>query len=320
MYQPIADVRSRQIVHVEALCRWNHPVHGFIPPDEFIGIAEQMGLITQITDFVLSEACAPAGGLARDGLTIGLAVNVSGREFADVSLVERVAASPPGERHPGPAPHARSDRDRGHGRPRPGEQGARRARRSGHQLGDRRLRHRLLLAGVPAPAAGAGAEDRPLVRDQPAQRVEQPRSSSAPPSPWRTRSGSSVVAEGAEDEVTCAMLADADCDFIQGYYLSKPITSTQLESKLLEGVPLKGTNSRSHKRGRNVPPSASSCRRPAANPTPWPAPLTGSEASGMTGPARCKTSVTNSSQGKPDSLGVPQRGQRELERCGRTIF
>jgi len=56
--------------------------------------------------------------------------------------------------------------------------------------------------------------------------------------------GLKVVAEGAEDEATCSMLAEAHCDFIQGYYLSKPITSAQLESKLLEGVPLVGTSSR----------------------------------------------------------------------------
>ena len=58
MYQPIGDVKSREIAYVEALCRWNHPVQGFIPPEEFIGIAEQMGLIPQITDYVLNEGCA----------------------------------------------------------------------------------------------------------------------------------------------------------------------------------------------------------------------------------------------------------------------
>ena len=64
VYQPIADVRSRNIVQVEALARWNHPVHGAIPPEEFIGIAEQMGLISQISDFVLSEGLRPTGALA----------------------------------------------------------------------------------------------------------------------------------------------------------------------------------------------------------------------------------------------------------------
>src|SRR5208282_5710224 len=91
MYQPIADARSGKIVQVEALARWNHPRHGAIPPDEFIGIAEQMGMISQISDFVLSEACTQLAGWRQAGIDIGLAINVSGRELSDGSLVDRVA-------------------------------------------------------------------------------------------------------------------------------------------------------------------------------------------------------------------------------------
>ena len=61
MYQPIGDVKSKEMAYVEALCRWNHPELGFIPPEEFIGIAEQMGLIAQISEFVLDEGCAQLG-------------------------------------------------------------------------------------------------------------------------------------------------------------------------------------------------------------------------------------------------------------------
>ena len=117
MYQPIADVRSGSFVRVEALARWNHPVHGFIPPDEFIGMAEQMGVISQISDFVLSEACGQLAKWRRNGLDLGLAVNVSGREFADASLVERIAGHLKDHDLPARSPHPRSDRDRGHGRP-----------------------------------------------------------------------------------------------------------------------------------------------------------------------------------------------------------
>ena len=73
MYQPIANVESGQIEQVEALARWQHPVQGAIPPDEFIGIAEQLGLISQITDFVLAEGCASLASWRRVGLQIGLA-------------------------------------------------------------------------------------------------------------------------------------------------------------------------------------------------------------------------------------------------------
>ena len=91
MYQPIGDVRSRGIVQVEALARWNHPVQGSIPPEDFIGIAEQMGMIDQITDFVLSEGCSQLAKWRQAGIDIALSINVSGREFAHSSLVDRVA-------------------------------------------------------------------------------------------------------------------------------------------------------------------------------------------------------------------------------------
>jgi EAL domain-containing protein (putative c-di-GMP-specific phosphodiesterase class I) len=50
--------------------------------------------------------------------------------------------------------------------------------------------------------------------------------------------GLCVVAEGAEDEITCALLAEAECDFVQGYYLSKPMTSAELQTWLLRGATL----------------------------------------------------------------------------------
>jgi predicted signal transduction protein with EAL and GGDEF domain len=50
--------------------------------------------------------------------------------------------------------------------------------------------------------------------------------------------GLTVIAEGAEDETTCAMLADAECDSIQGYYLAKPMAPADLQKWLLEGATL----------------------------------------------------------------------------------
>ena len=91
IYQPVANVKTREIVQVEALARWFHPEHGAIPPEEFITIAEQMGMINQITDFVLAESCAQLARWRKAGIHIGVAVNVSGREFQDGRLVDRVA-------------------------------------------------------------------------------------------------------------------------------------------------------------------------------------------------------------------------------------
>ena len=131
MYQPIGDVQSRDIAYVEALCRWNHPVQGFIPPEEFIGIAEQMGLIPQITDFVLNEGCAQLARWREAGHH-----HRSGRERVGARVRRHQPGRagggvPPPLRHPGPPPHPGGDRDRDHGRPRRGDQGALRAVRAG---------------------------------------------------------------------------------------------------------------------------------------------------------------------------------------------
>ncbi len=60
-------------------------------------------------------------------------------------------------------------------------------------------------------------------------------------SKWRTRLGLTVVAEGAEDDVTCALLAEAGCDLIQGYYLSRPMPPDTIEEWLLGGAMLEFT-------------------------------------------------------------------------------
>ena len=90
-YQPRLSVDEMRVEAVEALLRWRHPTRGFVAPDEFIPIAEQTGLIVDIGDWVLREACAQARRW-RDagGSSWQVAVNVSGVQFRDGSLVGRV--------------------------------------------------------------------------------------------------------------------------------------------------------------------------------------------------------------------------------------
>lgn len=87
-YQPLMDISGHKIVGLEALMRWNHPVHGPISPGEFIPLAEEMGLIIQIGEWVLREACRVS--LAWPELTI--AVNVSPLQFRAAGFVERFKA------------------------------------------------------------------------------------------------------------------------------------------------------------------------------------------------------------------------------------
>jgi diguanylate cyclase len=90
-YQPRLSVETLQVEAVEALLRWPHPQRGLVPPDEFIPIAEQSGLIVEIGDWVLREACAQAKRWqSTDTSSWQVAVNVSGVQFRDGSLVRRV--------------------------------------------------------------------------------------------------------------------------------------------------------------------------------------------------------------------------------------
>jgi diguanylate cyclase (GGDEF)-like protein/PAS domain S-box-containing protein len=90
-YQPKLDVRSGVITGVEALLRWQCPEHGLIAPGEFIGLAEETGLIVPIGRWVLRTACRQNAAWIQAGLPpVAMAVNLSARQFATDSLVEDV--------------------------------------------------------------------------------------------------------------------------------------------------------------------------------------------------------------------------------------
>ena len=92
-YQPKFELESNRMVGAEALVRWRHPLRGLIPPADFIPLAESTGLIVQVGEWVLEQACAQAAQWKRAGLpSFRLAVNVSAREFS-AGLPARVSAT-----------------------------------------------------------------------------------------------------------------------------------------------------------------------------------------------------------------------------------
>lgn len=82
-YQPKLDARTGAIIAAEALIRWRHPERGMVPPDVFIGLAEQTGEIRHITERVLRRAISDQALMRAAGVEVDVAVNVSGGLFCD---------------------------------------------------------------------------------------------------------------------------------------------------------------------------------------------------------------------------------------------
>lgn len=91
-FQPQMDVLTGSITGFEALIRWMHPEHGMVPPGEFIPFAEESGLIVSIGDWVLREACRQSVAWQKAGLPpIPVAVNLSTRQFMQHNLYAKVS-------------------------------------------------------------------------------------------------------------------------------------------------------------------------------------------------------------------------------------
>jgi diguanylate cyclase (GGDEF)-like protein/PAS domain S-box-containing protein len=91
-YQPQRDLRAGRIVAVEALLRWRHPRRGMVRPTEFIGLAEDIGLIGPLTERVLERACRQHQLWQSAGMSLRLSVNLSPVQFREggvVQLIER---------------------------------------------------------------------------------------------------------------------------------------------------------------------------------------------------------------------------------------
>ncbi|MCO6059528.1 EAL domain-containing protein [Pseudomonas sp. MOB-449] len=92
-YQPQFSGDGKRLTGVEALLRWRHPTRGLVPPGEFIPVMEELGLVVQVGDWVLSEACRQLRTWHQAKMRLPkISVNISARQFADGQLAERIAA------------------------------------------------------------------------------------------------------------------------------------------------------------------------------------------------------------------------------------
>ncbi|MBY3151348.1 EAL domain-containing protein [Rhizobium laguerreae] len=88
VYQPIYDAKGERIVSAEALCRWEHYDAGYIPPARFIAMAEEIGVIGKLTEYVLRTACRDCMSWNSD---VGVAVNLSAIDLARDGIVEMIS-------------------------------------------------------------------------------------------------------------------------------------------------------------------------------------------------------------------------------------
>ena len=92
-YQPKHDFRAERITGVEALMRWTHPGRGFVPPDLFIGMAEETGHIRPLTEWAIRSAIEDQRTLAAAGHDLQMSVNISGRLLADEAFADIAVAA-----------------------------------------------------------------------------------------------------------------------------------------------------------------------------------------------------------------------------------
>ena len=172
-YQPMVDVRSARMVGAEALMRWQRG-NTLVPPGDFIPLAEESGLIVPLSEWALREAARQARIWKNSfGFDDAISVNLPSRMFERSDLVDQIHQN--ALAYGIAAPHGAA----GDHRDRADEGAAKRhpvaAPAEGHQRrgGDRRLRHRLFVAGLPDDAADLGAEDRPQLRARPGRHAAE---------------------------------------------------------------------------------------------------------------------------------------------------
>jgi diguanylate cyclase (GGDEF)-like protein len=232
VYQPQMDIVSGKIIGLEALLRWQHPELGLVPPDRFIRIAENSGLIVPIGEWVLRTACSQARKWQVEGLpAVSVAVNVSAIQFRQEDFCELIGRV---LHETGLAP----------------------------QYLELELTESLLLANADVMLSvveelkaigvtlaiddfGTGYSnfnylrrfqvsklkiDRSFIQDV-AVKPDDAAITTAIISMARSLN-LKVIAEGVEDEAQMTFLRANQCDEIQGYYFSKPLAVDKVADKL----------------------------------------------------------------------------------------
>jgi EAL domain-containing protein (putative c-di-GMP-specific phosphodiesterase class I) len=235
-YQPKAEFATGDVTSVEALVRWRHPQRGLVPPDEFIPLAEQTGLIRPLTHWVLDQALRQCRMWQDAGLHIGVAVNLSMRNVHDRDLPDQIdellakwRVAPARLRVEITESSLMADPSRAL---------------------DVLTRLRTKGVSVAIDDFGTGYSSLAYLTRLPVDEIKIDKSfvrdmAANPENAVIVRStitlghdlGLRVVAEGIEDQQTWDLLAQNKCDIAQGYYLSRPLQAGQATQWLGSRLP-----------------------------------------------------------------------------------
>jgi len=226
-YQPKVALETGRVCGVEALVRWPHPTYGLLPPERFIPLAEQTGLIVPLTAWVLNEALRQRAAWAAAGVAVAVAVNLSVRNVRDPQLCDMVAATL--ARHAAPAACLcleltetvmMADAERAL---------------------DVLTRLAALGVRLAVDDFGSGYSSLAYLKKLPVHELKMDKgfvrelatdamdaAIVASTVALGHALGLRVVAEGIEDRVTWDQLKAMGCDVAQGYYLSRPLTADAL--------------------------------------------------------------------------------------------
>ena len=234
-FQPKMDIYRNRPVGAEALLRWNHPELGFIPPDQVIEIAEGTGLIDLLTSWVMNQAIAQCAHCHQSGFKLKISINLAVKNLLNNNLSNEVKALL--EKHNLSSRHVIFEITESSMMANPEN-----AIKMLNELSD-------IGVGISVDDFGTGFSSLAYLKQLPVTElkidksfvIEMEKNDSDAVIVHSTielghNLGLSIVAEGVENQQTCDILKHYGCDLAQGYFITRPLPTSEFMLWLKENV------------------------------------------------------------------------------------